>query len=387
MARPMPQTDRGEVLWVTPEFGPPVALRFVESASALLVVPTGSGGGWLAPVLEQGEVRIRLPSGASELRNVRLVTEPGELRDIVTLLAAKYGEDLTRNYFRDVTRALELSPGGGSGRGESHDDVVRQEFEAVAAVYDAQIERSYIHRILKGRSLARLHALFDGHDPLLELGSGTGRETIPLLQAGHRILAVDISPRMIDQLRQRAQAVGVGDRLRTQLGSLENLEEALADVASGSLHGAYSTFGAVNLEPSLTSLPAALGRVLGPGDRFFAGVLQRNAIVPSLYSFVLGRPRVAVGQFGNVLRPGASHVTLKVYPTDVANFSRLMRSHFDLEQWESASLLCPPDDLPRLWRFLGDPGLRRIVRIDERASGWPRLRRWSQWIFLTFRRR
>src|SRR5437764_15371626 len=40
--------------------------------------------------------------------------------------------------------------------------------------------------------------------PILELGAGTGRVTLDLVRRGHRVVAVDWDPRLLEELRRRA---------------------------------------------------------------------------------------------------------------------------------------------------------------------------------------
>ncbi len=46
---------------------------------------------------------------------------------------------------------------------------------------------------------------------ILEVGSGTGRFTLPLLEAGQSILATDFNQSMLDTLRQKIEARGLSD--------------------------------------------------------------------------------------------------------------------------------------------------------------------------------
>lgn len=52
-----------------------------------------------------------------------------------------------------------------------------------------------------------------GTDAILELGSGSGRITMPLLLRGHRVIATDIATGQLERLRCSAEAAGVADRL------------------------------------------------------------------------------------------------------------------------------------------------------------------------------
>ena len=42
--------------------------------------------------------------------------------------------------------------------------------------------------------------------PLLELGCGTGRLTLPLARAGHRIVGIDTAPHMLARCRTKLEA-------------------------------------------------------------------------------------------------------------------------------------------------------------------------------------
>ena len=49
------------------------------------------------------------------------------------------------------------------------------------------------------RALAAEHG-----DPVLDVGAGTGRVTLDLARAGHRVTALDRDPELLDALAQRA---------------------------------------------------------------------------------------------------------------------------------------------------------------------------------------
>jgi SAM-dependent methyltransferase len=51
--------------------------------------------------------------------------------------------------------------------------------------------------------------LVDGEQALLDVGAGTGRVTIPLAQAGHRVCAFDLDPVLLSELERRATGLPV----------------------------------------------------------------------------------------------------------------------------------------------------------------------------------
>lgn len=50
-------------------------------------------------------------------------------------------------------------------------------------------------------------------DTVLEIGPGTGNLTLELLQVAHRVIAVEIDPRMIKAVHERIQGTEMAQRL------------------------------------------------------------------------------------------------------------------------------------------------------------------------------
>lgn len=152
-----------------------------------------------------------------------------------------------------------------------------QEFQADLAGLEALLERrreearSYFDRvaatfgeqILPGRTwegLARALLTLAPRKRYVDLGIGDGLLTLMLAEVAERVTAVDLSPRMLEQLAARARAAGL-DNIDFVEGELEDLPlpDRAFDVAvlSQALHHA---------EQPLRSLREA-HRILAPGGR------------------------------------------------------------------------------------------------------------------------
>src|SRR5262245_52787459 len=59
---------------------------------------------------------------------------------------------------------------------------------------------------------------------VLEIGAGTGLYTLPLLRAGHRVHAVDLSQASLGQIRERVEG-DLRERLSTQVGKFPDVTE------------------------------------------------------------------------------------------------------------------------------------------------------------------
>lgn len=100
-------------------------------------------------------------------------------------------------------------------------------FDRAAGYYDAT--RGYPPEVAEAIAEAILRAgrLTTGNDAL-EIGIGTGRIALPLVARGVNVFGVDISPRMLDQLRQKRAALAT----RAAPGSLGTLEVEVADMTA-----------------------------------------------------------------------------------------------------------------------------------------------------------
>lgn len=148
---------------------------------------------------------------------------------------------------------------------ERRREETRSYFDRVAATFGEQI--------LPGRTwegLARALLTLVPRRRYVDVGIGDGLMTLMLAQVAERVTAVDISPRMLEQLGVRAKAAGV-DNIDLVEGELERLPlpDASFDVAvlAQALHHA---------EQPLCALQEA-HRVLAPGGRILVIDLLAHA--------------------------------------------------------------------------------------------------------------
>ena len=110
--------------------------------------------------------------------------------------------------------------------------------------------------------------------PILELGAGTGRITLPLARRGHDLIAVDVGHPMLQRLagklaEQDAEPSPPG-AVRTVCADMRRLP--LRDRTAAAAFSAYNSLGCL-LEPEdLTRTYGEVHRVLGPGAPFLFDV-------------------------------------------------------------------------------------------------------------------
>lgn len=116
-----------------------------------------------------------------------------------------------------------------------------------------------------------LHDEFQPPGLVADLGSGTGRALVPLVQAGHRGLAIDLSDAMLTIVEEKA-ADGDLDIECLQANLVELGEE---QVATGSVDYAmcmFSTLGMVRGGANRRKLMANAHRMLKPGGKLVVHV-------------------------------------------------------------------------------------------------------------------
>lgn len=361
-----------------------MALSFVEEGPELFLVASDPNAIWARESI-RFPVELRWADGREESRIAWPIDDPIRIEEVLAAFRHKYGEAAWLRYYRGRTRILALRVTA-TGSDRPPEEILRAEFDAIADRYTAAVDQNPTRRYLRIRSERRFQAIFRGQDPLLEMGPGTGIETLGLLRAGHRVLAVDISPRMLDELRRRAEASGLSANLETRLGSIGDLEGVLEDLPTGSIRGALSTFGALNLEPHLEQLPKVLARVLAPGAPFFAGILNRWGFTTVAFLLATGHPRVAVRRLHTPVVVDGFLYPLELRPFTSRQFASWFRRDFALETVESASVLVPPYWSAPLYSFWGAEGRHRLRRLDERLEGLFPFRDVGEYVFVTLRR-
>ena len=174
-----------------------------------------------------------------------------------------------------------------------------------------------------------LELLSQIHDPtlagmrVLELASGSGRVTLPIAAAGHRVLATDLSEDMLSILRQR-----ISDRAARRAGLDERIEVRQADMTAFTTDERFKdvcipTVSITLLAPSQQrhTLERATA-CLAPGGTFLVSTEHIVAREPMTHSIQLRRDvefvetiNPTAGTWRTILRWGDETYTTDLYLT------------------------------------------------------------------------
>jgi SAM-dependent methyltransferase len=139
-------------------------------------------------------------------------------------------------------------------------------YDAVAPHYDQQLARDAWMRRALWRHFART---FRAGDRLLDVGCGTGIDSLYLASIGMHVTAVDASVGMVERLRTKLARTPLEARVDVHVGDVVEVIGRF----SGPFDGMISSFAAMNAF-DLPPFASQAARIIRPGGRLVAHVLS-----------------------------------------------------------------------------------------------------------------
>jgi SAM-dependent methyltransferase len=333
-------------------------------------------------------VDLRLPD--REVRgHATLLTGAEERERVLNLFRAAYGPEQYARWYDRPSRVLRVDL----------DAVLRQsppevqyaswlesEFDNVAADYDRHILGNRMNRLLRDRSLAELRTVFADRRYLLEVGCGSGMETMTMLRLGHEVLAVDISEQMLAVVRAKATKDGCGERLRTVKLRARDLATLDRPAEFGPFDGAYSTYGALNCEPDLRPVATGFAGMLPVGGPLVLGIYNRWCLFELLGYSISWQYSRAFGRRRNPVRVGSSRFCIDVFAYSAHDIEVAFRPYFERVRLEGVPVLLPPSDLTAYAEQFSRH-FDRLAAFDARVGRWFPFDRLGDHFLATYRRR
>ena len=145
----------------------------------------------------------------------------------------------------------------------------RKAFDAAAPVYDREYE--HLPGVVRLRSIISNVYLqyFSPGQSLLELNCGTGTDALLLAHRGMTVLATDVSPNMIAEVKRKTAELNFETSVTAQVLSYLDLDS----LGSRRFDGAYSNMGGINCTDDLPVVAKHLASLIRPGGYFIATVM------------------------------------------------------------------------------------------------------------------
>ena len=246
-------------------------------------------------------------------------------------------------------------------------------FDRLAPAYDAMVSGDTF-RHQRAQTHAALARWITPGSRVLEIGCGTGLDTLFLAGIGARVVACDPSEEMVSRTRRRLDASGIGDRAAMLLCGLQELPRFLdaLDHSEG-FDAIVSNFGALNCVPSLEALGVLGRRHLRPGGAVVIGLIGRSCLCETVY-FTLRGDRAGAG------RRRAATVAVPVAGIDVPTFyhrhgdiAAALGHGFSPRGTIGIGVFVPPPYLEPRWQQLPRSIRFAIAGIDRFTAAWPLL--------------
>jgi SAM-dependent methyltransferase len=235
-----------------------------------------------------------------------------------------------------------------------------QPFDELAAGYDATFTETAVGRALRAIVWSRLERLFPAPRRILELGCGTGEDALRLASAGHDVVAIDASPRMVQIARHKAESAGHAVRLQFHAARMEDVGSV---VPGQCFDGVLSNFGAINCVPDLQLLARSVAARLSPGARLIWVVMGRH--VPWEWGWYLSRGEWAKA-WRRLERRGVPWRGLTIaYPTPAA-VRRALDPCFTVDRIAPLGVVLPPT-YAAAWLERSPRALRALTRLENLA--------------------
>ena len=244
-------------------------------------------------------------------------------------------------------------------------------FDRLAPAYDALVAGDTF-RHQRAQTHAAFRRWIKPGFRVLEIGCGTGLDTIFLADLGARVIACDPSDEMLACTRRRLAASTAGGRVGLLSCGLQTLPQFLdaLDHAEG-FDAVLSNFGALNCVPALDGLGEIGRRHLRPGGALILGLIGRTCLWEALYF-------TARGERGKASRRRAAQVSVAVAGVDVPTFYHRnadVRSSlgavFELDEAIGIGIAVPPPYLESRWQRVPAVVRRAAAGFDRVAASWP----------------
>ena len=243
----------------------------------------------------------------------------------------------------------------------------RLAFDSVAPTYGGPTGNNCLVQRMRAALCDTVEALASPGARLLDLGCGVGLDAAYFARQGYHVTAIDWSPEMVTQTRQRAEQAG----LTARLVSLELGIQELDLLTGEAFDIVYSDLGALNCLPELEAFAQTCASLIRAGGFLVCSVIGRYCPWELVYFLLRGNMDRARVRFV----PGQVPVNLNGHTVwtryySPREFYRPFAARFVQRACQALNLFLPPPYMIGLYeRHLSL--FRPLAWLDRRAGRLP----------------
>jgi SAM-dependent methyltransferase len=255
-------------------------------------------------------------------------------------------------------------------------------WDDAATTYDCDFTDTLTGRARRRAVWRTLDRTFQpGPHRVLELNCGTGIDAVHLAGRGIRVLACDISPRMVELARRLAEDANVSNLVEFRVLENENIGTLASE---GPFDGGFSSFSGLNCVEDLAAVARALATLLPMGTRFIAGMTGRFVPWELAWFLAHGRPAKALRRLRRD-SPEFGSGPVKVRQYQVTEIAAAFAPDFELRRWEGLGIAVPPSYMEK-WARRFPRATEALAVIDGRIGRLPVFRSMADGVLLEFER-
>lgn len=340
-----------------------ISLRYIGSRGlAWILAPTEPFPAWATILTLDRPLLYWRIDGQGYLGRARPIKDSSELSALRRNFEAVYGMKQVRAWFGSAHHGFVLEPAATDRT--DYATLVEKYFDALSDTYDSVVRGNAFDMRLREVTGPILAKAFDPGEVVLEIGAGTGLETLPLARRGVQVVATDISRLMLDKLAKKAKEEGLSDLVMTRRLSASDLSPLHQEFGSSSFDGAFSNFGALNCEADIGNIPAGIAQLVREHSLVVFAVWNRVCLWEMIAYIMAGKPRRGLARLRDPVPVGDSRFGVPVFAQSFSKFVRRFSPFFRLERTLGLPVFLPPYDLgPRIER------LHDLVLLLESIEG------------------
>lgn len=327
-----------------------VILRYVTVNDGIVVFPQNKGGqDWVQNIRTAETVKVY--SDAGEILGIAKVREVSGLEDpLLSVFTRKYGRSTVDRWYKGQRNYVQITVSKQMGTPNYADLIygdLEAAFDSVAEDYDRHIFGNTINTWLRNVSIGVMKTVFNSGGTVLEVGCGTGTETLSLAKSGVHVIACDISQKMLDVMMRKARSAGLSNWVTPLHCRPIDLRWKLVDLGIRKLDGAYSTYGAVNTEPNLSRMMDGIHSILSRDAPLVLGVWNRYCLYEMVGYLLKLKPDLAFARLKNPVPLGKSRFCVATNAFSVGSLRKALLPWFSIESVLGVVISLPPSNLTK----------------------------------------
>jgi len=226
---------------------------------------------------------------------------------------------------------------------QNNEQLAAAAFNRQSKLFDEQYRDNSIIQYKRERVRSHVQQFLAFNSNILELNSGTGEDATWFAQQGHTVHATDISAGMMEELKNKAAAFKLEEKISTELISFTQLDQLKQRKAYDMI---FSNFAGLNCTGELDKVLHSFSSLLKPKGIVTLVILPKFCLWEFLLLFK-GKFKTAFRRFFS--RNGVTaHIEGEYFNCwyyDPSYISRHLKDEFDLLAVEGLCTLVPPSYL------------------------------------------